>query len=165
MLVSQRDLRRRGRGFTLIELVTTITVMAILAGLALPSFRSFVVNQRLRNASFDLMATLTLVRSEAVTRGNNVSMTKTTAGPDWDQGWKVFDTAPPNVQLQLQDAYKNILITDSAGLDTITYGKDGRTVTASTKFTVAPSTATNGVSSRCISIGLSGVPSSSVGAC
>ncbi|SDC90230.1 type IV fimbrial biogenesis protein FimT [Variovorax sp. CF079] len=160
MLVSRRRTRRHVRGFTLIELVTVITVMGVLAALALPSFRAFVANQRIRNVSFDLMAALTLARSEAVTRNRSVDLTKT--GGAWDEGWTVKEGT--NV-FHSQQAFKNLAISDSSDLDVITYGKDGRTVTTSTKFTIAPSPAMAGVNSRCISIGLSGLPSSSMGAC
>ncbi|CAN7197110.1 GspH/FimT family pseudopilin [Variovorax sp. LjRoot290] len=160
MLVSRRRTRRHVRGFTLIELVTVITVMGVLAALALPSFRAFVANQRIRNVSFDLMAALTLARSEAVTRNRSVDLAKKVSA--WDEGWEVKDSA--NV-FHSQLAYKNLAISDSSDLDVITYGKDGRTVTTSTKFTIAPSPAMAGVNSRCISIGLSGLPSSSMGAC
>lgn len=169
MLVTRSHQRRHVRGFTLIELITAITVMAIFAGLALPSFREFVANQRIRNVSFDLMASLVLARSEAVTRSRNMTVAKTTAGTSWDKGWQVVDpsvgSTDPAHLVQNQEGVKNLTITDSAALDVITYGKDGRTVTTSTKITIAPSTSMSGVSSRCISIGLSGVPSSSVGAC
>jgi type IV fimbrial biogenesis protein FimT len=160
MLVSRRRTRRHVRGFTLIELVTVITVMGVLAALALPSFSAFIANQRIRNVSFDLMAALTLARSEAVTRNRSVDLTKT--GSAWDEGWEVKDST--NVY-QKQQAYKNLAMSDSADLDVITYGNDGRTLTTSTKFTVAPSATIAGVSSRCISIGLNGLPSSSMGAC
>ncbi|KQU85315.1 hypothetical protein ASC78_08155 [Variovorax sp. Root318D1] len=159
MLVGRRS-KLRAQGFTLIELVTTITVMAILAGLALPSFSAFVANQRIRNVSFDLMAALTLARSQAVTRNTSVSLQK--VGTAWDGGWRVSDGT---LTFHNQEAYKNLSITDSQDLGAITYGKDGRTVTTSTKFTIAPSSEVSGVSSRCVSIGLSGVPSSSTGAC
>jgi type IV fimbrial biogenesis protein FimT len=159
MLVGRRS-QHRSRGFTLIELVTTITVMAILAGIALPSFSAFIASQRIRNVSFDLMAAITLARSQAVTRNGNVSLQK--IGTAWDGGWKVSDGT---LTFHNQEAYKNLSITDSAGLGAITYGKDGRTVTAGTRFTIAPATAVSGVSARCVSIGLSGVPSSSTGAC
>jgi len=159
MLVGRRS-KLRTQGFTLIELVTTITVMAILAGLALPSFSAFVANQRIRNVSFDLMAAMTLARSQAVTRNTSVSLQK--IGTDWDGGWRVSDGT---LTFHNQEAYKNLSITDSQDLGAITYGKDGRTVTTSTKFTIAPSSEVSGVSSRCVSIGLSGVPSSSTGAC
>lgn len=160
MLVAPRRTRRHVRGFTLIELVTVITVMGVLAALALPSFRAFVANQRIRNVSFDLMAALTLARSEAVSRNGSVDLAKT--GSAWDEGWEVKQGA---IVFHSQDTYKNLAISDSSDLDVITYGKDGRTVSTSTKFTIAPSPAIAGVSSRCISIGLSGLPSSSMGAC
>ncbi|HKX41945.1 MAG TPA: GspH/FimT family pseudopilin [Burkholderiaceae bacterium] len=160
MLVSRPRSPRRAAGFTLIELVTAITVMAILATLATPSFQVFVANQRIRNASFDLMATLSLVRSQAITLNANVDLQRT--GSRWDAGWKVTDGTST---FQLQEAYKNISITDSGSLAAVTYGRDGRTVTAGTRFTIAPSVAISGVTSRCVSLGLSGVPSSRQGPC
>ncbi|MDQ0589715.1 GspH/FimT family pseudopilin [Variovorax paradoxus] len=159
MLVGRRS-KHRTRGFTLIELITVITVMAILAGIAVPSFSAFIANQRVRNVSFDLMAAITLARSQAVTRNTNVSLQK--IGTAWDGGWRVSDGT---LTFHNQEAYKNLSITDSQGLGAITYGKDGRAVTTGTKFTIAPSPALSGVSSRCVSIGLSGVPSSSTGVC
>jgi type IV fimbrial biogenesis protein FimT len=163
MLVSRNHCRRHPRGFTLIELVTAITVFAVLTTLALPNFRQFVANQRIRNVSFDLMAALTLARSEAITRATTISLLK--GSTSWDQGWKVATSPTDPAPIQVQAAYSNLLITDSASLGAVSYGRDGRATTTSTKFTIAPSTPMTGVNSRCISIGLSGVPSSSVGAC
>jgi type IV fimbrial biogenesis protein FimT len=160
MLVIRRSAGRRVRGFTLIELVAAITVMGVLATLALPSFHAFVANQRIRNGSFDLMAALTLARSEAVTRNRSVDLKR--SGTSWDRGWTVEEGTST---FHRQEAYKDLAISDSSGLGVITYGKDGRTVTTSTKFTIAPTTAIAGVSSRCISVGLNGLPSSSMGAC
>jgi type IV fimbrial biogenesis protein FimT len=162
MLVSRQasSTRRRSAGFTLIELITAITIMAVLAGLAAPSFSSFIANQRIRNTSFDLMAALMLARSEAVTRNGDVSFVKT--GDEWSAGWKV--KVGTNDILD-QPALSKLSITDSADLSTITYGKDGRANTGATRFTIAPSSEMSGVSARCISIGTSGLPSSRVGAC
>lgn len=160
MLVTRRAPRRQSRGFTLIELVTTVTLLALLAGLAVPAFQGFIANQRIRNTSFDLMAALMLARSEAVTRNGDVSFSK--SGEAWSAGWVVVSGT--NTLLN-QEALRNLSITDSAGLASIVYGRDGRTSTGSTQFTIAPSATINGVSPRCISVGPSGVPSSRVGAC
>lgn len=168
MLVRRRIIPGRlSRGFTLIELITVITIMGVLAGLAAPSFQSFIANQRVRNVSFDLMAALLLARSEAVTRNDFVSLSKEDADSGWNSGWRVLvgNVDDDDHTLLQQESLSNLSITDSADLSTIIYGKDGRASTGSTKFTITPSQTMSGVSPRCISIGPSGVPSSKVGAC
>src|SRR5258708_27326981 len=84
-------------GFTLIELVVTLTVLAILATVALPSYQNFVLTQRVRGASYDLMTSLVFARSEAIKRNASVSMTHAAGG--WAQGWTV-SAAPLPVRTQ-----------------------------------------------------------------
>jgi len=152
----QRPSRLRAHGFTLIELIFTITVVAVLAALAAPSFREFIMTQRIRNASFDLMAALTLARSEAITRNGTVELIRSTS--NWNGGWTVAADAGAT-QLLNQQAFDGLSITDSASLAKISYGSDGRS-TSITQFTIGPASTMTGVSPRCISIGLGGVPSS-----
>lgn len=161
MLVVRRRVQgRQSRGFTLIELMTAVTLLAVLAGLAVPSFQGFIANQRIRNTSFDFMAALMLARSEAVTRNGDVSFSK--SGSGWSAGWTV---ASGTTTLLSRDEVRNLSITASSDLAAIVYGKDGRTSTGSTQFTIASASTISGVSPRCISIGPSGVPSSRKGAC
>src|SRR5215468_6280127 len=58
----------RQRGFTVVELITVIALAAIFAALAGPPFRDFIIQQRIRNAAYDLMSDITYARSEAVKR-------------------------------------------------------------------------------------------------
>lgn len=61
-------------GFTLFELIITITIAAILMALALPAMRSFVLDQRLTTQANDFIADLNYARSEAVRRGTSVTI-------------------------------------------------------------------------------------------
>jgi type IV fimbrial biogenesis protein FimT len=74
------------RGFTLIELMVTIAILAITLGLAVPSFQEFVARNRLAAATNELVSALALARSEAVKRAARV----TVASADWTAGWQVF---------------------------------------------------------------------------
>lgn len=87
---------RLQRGFTLIELMVTLTILAVLAGLAAPSFRQAVANNRLKSHISTLQSSLMVARNEAINRKSRVVVCKsadqascTTSG-HWQQGWIVF---------------------------------------------------------------------------
>ena len=53
-------------GFTMIELLVTMAVAAILMAIAVPSYRSFMISSRVATESNDFLAALNLARSEAI---------------------------------------------------------------------------------------------------
>lgn len=152
--------RGKALGFTLVELVITLAIAGILATIAAPSFRDFVRTQRVKSTSFELVAALTLTRSEAVKRNTNIVMTQASGG--WQNGWSI--SAGTQI-LRTQSAYNGVSITDSANAGAITFTRDGRLASTPTNFTVGVSPASSTVTSRCISISLSGRPNSKIGGC
>lgn len=91
------NVNRRLRGFTLVELMVTLSVLAIVLGLAAPSFRDFILNNRLTAQINDLVADISLARSEAAVRGVRVTMCTSAdlnvclnAGNIWQSGRIVF---------------------------------------------------------------------------
>ena len=85
---------RQQRGFTLVELMVTLAVMAILVGLAVPSFSTVIANNRIATQTNEFVGALNLARSEAVRRGQGVSIRTTVAGIEFATGWQIFnDTA------------------------------------------------------------------------
>ena len=95
------------RGFTLIELMIALAILAILIRVAAPSMRDMLVNSRLQGASSDLVADLSLARGTAAAKGQRVTICqysivtspseiKCTAGSTWQDGWIVFVDADSN---------------------------------------------------------------------
>jgi len=87
-------------GFTTIELMVAIGILAILSAIAAPSFNFVLERWRVLQAIESMKSSLMLARSEAIRRGGNVYMEKlpkTIAGcvtdgtnQDWDCGWVIF---------------------------------------------------------------------------
>ena len=62
------------RGFTLIELMIALAILAILIRVAAPSMQDMIVNSRLQGASSDLVADLSLARGTAAAKGDRKSV-------------------------------------------------------------------------------------------
>lgn len=83
------------RGFTLVELMVTLAVAAILITVAIPNFANIIRENRLVTFTNSLVGSLVLARSEAVRRGLPVSAcasdngTQCTSTP-WRDGWIVY---------------------------------------------------------------------------
>jgi type IV fimbrial biogenesis protein FimT len=75
------------RGFTLVEAITVLSIMAILAGVSAPSFVWLNQATQIRGATFDLVADLDFARSEAVKRNDDVVVAPRNG--DWTNGWTV----------------------------------------------------------------------------
>jgi type IV fimbrial biogenesis protein FimT len=81
----------KSEGVTLIELVVTISISAILLSIAIPSFSSVIRSTRLTTYANELVASLNLARSEAVKRGVQISIRrKGSTNQNWDSGWDIF---------------------------------------------------------------------------
>lgn len=74
------------RGFTLVELLVTIAVAAILISLAVPSFRVFIQNSRIATQTNDLVTDISFARSEAIKSGATVTLCTSAAGLACDGG-------------------------------------------------------------------------------
>lgn len=156
--------RRPCAGFTLIELMVAVALLAVVMSLAAPSFRSLLEAQRMRAAAFDLMADLTLARSEALKRGElaspvTLSRSASNASGRWDAGWSI-KVGSESVSSR-GPAGSGVTIT---GPDSVVFDRNGRVAGASSvaRFALASSTASQ---SRCISLDPSGRPKSSTTAC
>lgn len=83
-------------GFTLIELMMTLAVAAILLTVAVPGFQTIIQNNRLTTEINEYLTAISVARSEAIKRADRVTMCISANGTscittgDWSQGWIVF---------------------------------------------------------------------------
>lgn len=97
--VSSSSLPANQPGFTAVELMTALAIIAVLATLGAPSFTSLIESWRVRTVAEKLESSLYYARSEAIKRGGGVLMqkipnhtgscTSATGARDWDCGWIV----------------------------------------------------------------------------
>ncbi|MFO1388723.1 GspH/FimT family pseudopilin [Cellvibrio sp.] len=90
------QLINRQNAFTLVELLVVLIVMGVVLQLALPNFRTAMSNNRSAGVGGELIAALTLARTEAIKRAKWVSICPTANGSscgsatDWAKGWIVY---------------------------------------------------------------------------
>lgn len=85
------------QGFTLIELMVSVAVLAIVLTVAVPAFGNLVLSNRLNAQANELLSAITYTRSEAIRLNRNIMFCNTTNGTScnadsgsWSQ-WLVFD--------------------------------------------------------------------------
>lgn len=84
-------MKKLGLGFTLIELMITIVIAAILMGMGVPSFLEMIRSNNIAGQANDFITGLNLARSEAIRRGAPVCVVRISATDNvWTKGWQIF---------------------------------------------------------------------------
>jgi type IV fimbrial biogenesis protein FimT len=127
--------RTRTSGFTLVELMVTIAIVAILLALGLPSFQTSLRSNRVATTTNEMLASLSLARTEAIksTRASQVcARDGNECGDDWDEGWLVVTDTDGNgtfeTTVKAVDAHPNLLVTMAGGADNtfVEFDRTGR---------------------------------------
>jgi len=133
---------RLQRGFTLLELMVTLAVAAIVFSFAVPGFQQMVQRNRVITYTNNFIATVNYARSEAIRRASPVSICAsadgTTCNGTWSQGWIVFvntdgdnpaivDAGGGEPVLKVQEALavQYTMTPDAAFANDVTYDQNG----------------------------------------
>ena len=127
--VAQRTNELARRGFTLVELLVVLVLLAVLFTLAAPNFLTFRRNAELTSAANSFVASLSTARAEAMKRQLRAFVVPTT-GNDWATGWRVFVDVDSNVTASsVVPSGSDIIVVEQAALPT---GVSGISVVSST---------------------------------
>ena len=86
----------RQQGLTLLELIITVAIVAIVAAIALPNFSKQIQETRTRGAMRDIQTAIQLTRNNAITRNQRATMRHLGS---WEAGWQAFSDPNNNGQL------------------------------------------------------------------
>ena len=139
---------KRHLGFTLIEAMVVVVILAILAGLATPAFRSMIASQSVKNAASDLLSDIMLARSEAIRR--NTPVTISAIGSSWSNGWTVAIGSTETIK---QRNFSSGLLTiekKTGTSDTVVFGATGRATTSDFQMNFTAGGITNDEQKRCV---------------
>jgi len=119
------------RGFTLIEMLVGISVVALLILLAVPSFKSWIQNTQIRASAHAIADGINLARGEAIHRNVPVQLQLTSLGNGTNAAWTVSEVTTGIIvqQWSSADGSSNSKIVQAGG-GLITFNALGRVLTA-----------------------------------
>lgn len=155
--------RKTQRGFTAVEAMLVVAILAILAAFAAPAMNQLIRTQKVRSIAYDLNADLLYARSEAISRGHNVGVGGL-SGTNWINGWRVLDfNNGQTLRQQGARATGVSFVSDDAW---VLFDRTGRIVTGNTQWRIEPSeSGAPDTQKRCIRMSPSGRPNSMTGPC
>jgi len=149
--------RARLGGFTVIEMLTVVSIFGILAATAAPSFSSLIASKRADSAATDLYVALVESRSEATKRNASATLAPKSGG--WQYGWQmsVVDPNDSANTLTLGDhpTTSNVTLT---GPDNVVYQSSGRVQGNTSPVFLVSVTSGSNTEQRWVCVDLSGRP-------
>lgn len=124
----------KNKGFTILEMIVSMTVISIMVALASPSFSEFVRNNRIYTSSKILNSDVSYAKSEGM-RGLGTVVIQGIGG-DFNAGWRIFVDKNANnsfdnsdTLLRIQEGFGSPLTVTTDGQDFISFNSYGENAT------------------------------------
>jgi type IV fimbrial biogenesis protein FimT len=137
--------KRKNAGFTLVELMVVIALIAITAAVAVPGFRGLIEANRQTSAANSVIGILNFARSEAVRRGEPVQVLP--VGGAYNNGLRVVLASDVNTVIRrIEPMPGSVTLSRTGGVDPTFSGNGMKQNGASTVYQVCPGNGEAGVS-------------------
>lgn len=161
---------KKSNGFTLIELMVTLAIIAVLMGIGTPSYRYITNSSRISSEINSLVGELQFARAEAIKQGLPVTVCASTNGTScsstntWQGGWIVFldingnaavDTGDAILRKQASFSTLDSFVADNS-IGAIVFNREGFISGLSVDpvtITLKPLSATDSSWTRCLAVG------------
>jgi type IV fimbrial biogenesis protein FimT len=168
------------RGFTLIELMVTLAIMAVLMKVAAPGMQTLYKSSRVQTEVSQFIGDIQFAKAEAIKRGQPVTMCPSSDGntclalgtTTWGSGWIVFNdvngngvlTAGVDNRLRQRAPFRGgDTLTPSNNVDRITFNREGFSTTPSTSTIFKLHTSDSlSTATRCVTLEFAGRTSTQI---
>lgn len=177
-----------GKGFTLVELMVTISILAILLAIGAPNLRDFILKQQVSADANTLASAFRLARSEAMKRSGVVticpSLDPSAAVPacvanattDWSNGWLIFLDYPTggntgayeptsDTLVRVEQGIRSGQIRSITSVRSVSFLANGISSRAATSYTISSSADATPLFQQCLVISRQGRARFTAGAC
>ncbi|MCV6610877.1 MAG: GspH/FimT family pseudopilin [Amphritea sp.] len=143
---------RSNAGFSLVELMIVVAILGILLLVVAPDFGRFLADGRVNAAKDKLISSISLARTEAIKRGEQVVICRANAAgtscagggiaatsESWADGWLVFADADEDEALDVGELLRVVTVEDQTTIqfsrdDLLIFGGQGLLVDTSGNF-------------------------------
>ena len=163
------------RGFSMVQLMVTLTIIAILTGLAVPGYRYVTTSTRISGEVNNLLGDLQFARYQAIKQGQPVTVCPaatpytgclSASTTNWTSGWIVFndvngngtvDTGEAVIRIQQALSGTDTLTLLTGGTGRVTFNREGYPVALTSIVTLGlHSTPVGNQWTRCVQVGING---------
>ncbi|MFN3712597.1 MAG: GspH/FimT family pseudopilin [Alcanivoracaceae bacterium] len=155
----------RSAGFTIIELMMTLAVLALVAAFSIPAMQNVRASADLRSATSSLVAAMNIARSQAVSLRMDVDVEA--RGGDWANGWDVIyrypATTPAGARVMQDERFPlvgTVAVTEAGGAVAVRFLASGLIAGGGASFELCSNS-----KSRLVTVSPLGRVSNEEGAC
>ena len=125
-------------GFSIIEMMITISIIAILSAIAIPSFEQMIRKNKANSAAEALIVSWNLARAESMSSGGNVTLSAHSACPakNWQCGWRIQNSGNTIQSIESQE----MLIITNNKTNSLEFNRHGRPNIVNQQFLIRPQT-------------------------